>query len=122
MLKKCLLQFLIVGCSLGSFLHAQTNSRNLIKLGVEKDDVRVLKDGFLIVTNDGEVRVKTIRSDANGLYVFENDFLGRKHMPCTNEIYICKTCTLVFDKEGALRHAASYDPEEGHQHFYVRYR
>ena len=125
MLKKCLLQFLIVGCSLGSFLHAhaQTNPRSLIKLGVEKDNVRVLKDGFLIFMNEGEVRVKTLRSDATGLYVFERDFLDKGHSQSRYiKFYICETCTRVFDERGAMEHAASYDPEDGHQHFLIRYR
>ena len=122
MLKKRLLQFLIVGCSLVSFLHAhaQTNFHNSIKLSVEKDDVKILKDGFLIFTNDGEVRVKTLRSDEAGLYVFERDFLDKGIRPSRRDcLYVCETCHYWFNEQEAMDHARRYDPKEGHQHFMV---
>ena len=114
MLHKRLVQFLVVGCSLVGFLqaHAQTNFRNPIKLNVEKDDVEVLKDGFLIFTNKGGVMVKTLRSDANGLYVFERDFLEKG--PNNEEdgyTYVCWTCGRMFCRGGAINHARQYENE-----------
>ena len=75
MLKNRLLMILLAGCTLAGSLHARATMKNHIplKLSIEKDAVRVLKDGFAIITNKGVIKTKTLRSDANGLYVLEKD-------------------------------------------------
>jgi len=76
--------------------------------------VKILKDGFAIVTKDGMIKAKRLRSDATGLFVLEKDLCVEKGR--WDIYYRCDTCHLVFQgSDEARKHMREY----GHKRFHM---
>jgi hypothetical protein len=84
-------------------------------LHVEKRAVKILRKGYMIITKNGPVKSKTLRSDKMGLYVFEKDVLSEKGWP--RSIYFeCDTCHKIFrGSDDAKDHVK----ETGHKKFHM---
>ena len=70
MLKRFMFLSLI---ALGSQISAEPILKNQRKIRVEKKSIRILKEGFSIITENGTFLTKSIRSDKIGLYVLQKD-------------------------------------------------
>jgi hypothetical protein len=75
MLKQCIFASLLM---LGSQAQAETTLSKPMKTYIEKDAVRILKNGFAIITEKGTFVAKSLRSDKNGLYVLSKDIYPEK--------------------------------------------
>jgi hypothetical protein len=110
---------LIAVCSLFGSLDAGTSSKTriCIKMRIEKSSVRVMNDGFAVITKKGILKTKALRSDAAGLYVLNKDLYAKKgeiDWPGYHDYYRCDTCHLVFNESDAKKHAE----KKGHKQFH----
>jgi hypothetical protein len=62
-----------------------------IKLYVDPSEVQVSQEGIALKTENGTLNIKTLRSDEDGLYVFEKDF-SMAAKPCRPQAYKCPIC------------------------------
>jgi hypothetical protein len=103
-MKKSFFVAIAVGCSLlGSYAFASTTACQQPKVYVNKHDVKMSKNIFLIKTSNGFVRAKALRSDKHGMYVLRKDVIVEKRVGA-GEKFSCpgRNCGAVFSSRGAL--------------------
>jgi hypothetical protein len=86
-------------CAFGS-LHAVSEAlRHPKKHYLDEKAINVTKDGIVVETKKGSIRVKTLRSDSTGIYVYQQDVIrmkekGRRY-DRDEEVY-CYDCHRTF--------------------------
>ena len=72
-ISRILLTAVIAGCAFGVGLNATESAKHAKKHYLDEQSISLAEDGIVIETKSGPVRVKTLRTDKNGIYVFKSD-------------------------------------------------
>jgi len=94
-------------------IRTSRNSNSIQRVYVDSQAVKVVQEGILISTDKGLVRVKTLRSDEKGIYVFEKELEMTEKWP-TSALFRCpyRNCTKRFLTYRALEdHLRNYHDE-----------
>jgi hypothetical protein len=93
-ISKFLLVAAISFCALGN-LSATDSAKHAKKHYLDEKDISISKDGIIVCTKNGAVKVKRLRSDKDGVYVFSRD-LCKVDVCKGDERYYCRNCKLYF--------------------------
>ena len=75
-------------------LSAGTEKKQCPKIYIGEHAVTASNSGIVMQTPSGPVRLRTVHSDENGLYIFEKD-LASVEKPLKTKRYICPFCVLT---------------------------
>jgi hypothetical protein len=90
-LSKLFLSALVAMSAFGGLYAKPQKDSKPIKLYVDPSEVQVSQDGIALKTENGTLNIKTLRSDENGLYMFEKDF-SMVAKPSRPQAYKCPIC------------------------------
>jgi hypothetical protein len=71
-ISKYLLAAALSFCALGS-LSAADSAKHAKKHYLDEQAISVTKDGIVVETKSGPIRVKALRSNSNGIYIYKQD-------------------------------------------------
>ena len=84
-------------CALGSLQATNEAPRHQKKHYLDEQAISVTKDGIVVKTKNGQVRLKTLRSNSNGIYVYKQDLCS---VVAKGEV-VCDWCGRWFPNRGA---------------------
>jgi hypothetical protein len=98
-------------CALGNLQANSSRTHHPKRHYLDEQAISVTKDGIVVETKNGPVRIKTLRSDENGVFIYGNQDLEKNPVPYKK--FHCPFCPRVFYSDAALsRHIVS---QHGHR-------
>jgi hypothetical protein len=97
-LSRMCLAALAAGCAFGS-LNAAESAKHVKKLYLDKQAVNVTEKGIVVSSKSGSLRLKVLRSDEKGLYVYRRDICEERIKGFDDPDYWarCPDCGAIFE-------------------------
>ena len=113
-ISKYLLVAAMSFCALGN-LSAADSAKHAKKHYLDEQAISVTKEGIVVETKDGLVRVKTLRMDKNGIYIFKSDCFAVEKWQTENVLRRRCRCGQWFDTPSDYyRHLDNRECKYGH--------
>lgn len=92
-------------CALSSLQAADESHRHQKKCYLDEKTISITNEGIVVTTKSGPIKVRVLRSDSHGIYVYQQDLCSE----AAKGSEVCDLCGLWFPNHGAyLRHHCPY--------------